>query len=142
MPLRIVQLGTPRAPDEGTRIGTVRRPPRGVPKSEYARQDWYDVWLPLLSPQPETMHLAQQAQQLATHNAAAGQKAWQQFAKTFRKELAAPDAARTLDLLAALSQHSALSLGCYCPNEALCHRSLLRAELAARQALIVDDPAQ
>ena len=139
MPLRIVRLGTPRAPDEGTRIGTVRRPPRGVPKSEFARQDWYDVWLPLLSPQPETMHMAQQAQKLAAQDAAAGQKAWQQFVKAFRKELAAPDAARTLDLLAALSQHSALSVGCYCPDEALCHRSLLRAELVARQALIVEE---
>lgn len=139
MPLRIVRLGTPRAPGEGTRIGTVRRPPRGVPKTEFARQDWYDTWLPLLSPQPETMHMAQQAQQLMAQDAAAGQKAWQQFVKAFRKELAAPDAARTLDLLAALSQHSALSVGCYCPDEALCHRSLLRAELVARQALIVDE---
>lgn len=139
MPLRIVRLGTPRAPDEGTRIGTVRRPPRGVLKSEYARQNWYDVWLPLLSPRPESMQLAQQAQQLMAHDTAAGQKAWQQFVKAFRKELAAPDAAHTLDLLAALSQHSALSLGCYCPDEALCHRSLLRAELAARTALIIDD---
>lgn len=139
MPLRIVRLGSPRAPDEGTRIGTVRRPPRGVPKSEFASQDWYDVWLPLLSPQPDTMHMAQQAQQLVAQDPEAGQKAWQQFLKAFRKELAAPDASRTLDLLAALSQHSALSVGCYCPDEALCHRSQLRAELVARQALIVDE---
>ncbi|MCT9813008.1 DUF488 family protein [Acidovorax sp. Be4] len=139
MPLRIVRLGSPRAPDEGTRIGTVRRPPRGVPKSEFASQDWYDVWLPLLSPQPDTMHMAQQAQQLVARDPEAGQKAWQQFLKAFRKELAAPDASRTLDLLAALSQHSALSVGCYCPDEALCHRSQLRAELVARQALIVDE---
>ena len=125
MPLRIVRLGTPRAAGEGTRIGTVRRPPRGVPKAEFASRDYYDVWYPLLSPSAELMAQGQQAQT---------DKEWEQFIKQFRKELAQPEASRTLDLLAALSQHSALSVGCYCEDEARCHRSVLRAELLARGA--------
>lgn len=125
MPLRIVRLGSPRAAGEGTRIGTVRRPPRGVPKAEFASRDYYDVWYPLLSPSPEAMAQGQQAQT---------DKEWEQFVKQFRKELAQPEASRTLDLLAALSQHSALSVGCYCEEEARCHRSVLRAELLARGA--------
>ena len=129
MPLRIVRLGTPRAAGEGTRIGTVRRPPRGVPKAEFASRDYYDVWYPLLSPSPEAMAQGQQAQT---------DKEWEQFVKQFRKELAQPEASRTLDLLAALSQHSALSVGCYCEEEARCHRSVLRAELQARGADIAD----
>ena len=128
MPLRIVRLGTPRAPGEGTRIGTVRRPPRGVPKAEFASRDYYDVWYPLLSPTPELVKEALQAQ------ADASDKEWAAFVKHFRKELAQPEASRTLDLLAALSKHSALSLGCYCEDEARCHRSVLRAELASRGA--------
>lgn len=125
MPLRIVRLGTPRAAGEGTRIGTVRRPPRGVPKAEFASRDYYDVWYPLLAPTQELMNQGQQAQT---------DKEWEAFAKQFRKELAQPEASRTLDLLAALSHHSAMSLGCYCEDEARCHRSVLRAELAQRGA--------
>ncbi len=125
MPLRIVRLGSPRTAGEGTRIGTVRRPPRGVPKAEFASRDYYDVWYPLLSPSAELMAQGQQAQT---------DKEWEQFVKQFRKELAQPEASRTLDLLAALSQHSALSVGCYCEEEARCHRSVLRAELLARGA--------
>lgn len=125
MPLRIVRLGTPRTAGEGTRIGTVRRPPRGVPKAEFASRDYYDVWYPLLSPTPELMAQGQQAQT---------DKEWEAFVKQFRKELAQPEASRTLDLLAALSHHSALSVGCYCEDEARCHRSVLRAELASRGA--------
>ena len=132
MPLRIVRLGTPRTPGEGTRIGTVRRPPRGVPKAEFASRDYYDVWYPLLSPTPELVKEALQAQ------ADASDKEWAAFVKHFRKELAQPEASRTLDLLAALSHHSAMSLGCYCEDEARCHRSVLRAELLARGAEIVD----
>ena len=132
MPLRIVRLGTPRAPGEGTRIGTVRRPPRGVPKAEFASRDYYDVWYPLLSPTPKLGKEALQAQ------ADASDKEWAAFVKHFRKELAQPEASRTLDLLAALSHHSAMSLGCYCEDEARCHRSVLRAELLARGAEIVD----
>ena len=130
MPLRIVRLGTPRAPGEGTRIGTVRRPPRGVPKAEFASRDYYDVWYPLLSPTPELVKEALQAQ------ADASDKEWAAFVKHFRKELAQPEASRTLDLLAALSHHSAMSLGCYCEDEARCHRSVLRALLAERGAEI------
>lgn len=130
MPLRIVRLGTPRVPGEGTRIGTVRRPPRGVPKAEFASQNWYDVWYPLLSPSAELMAQGQQAQ---------SDKEWQAFVKHFRKELAQPEASRTLDLLATLSHHGAMSLGCYCENEARCHRSVLREELAGRGADIATD---
>ncbi|MBB6563027.1 uncharacterized protein YeaO (DUF488 family) [Acidovorax soli] len=130
MALRIVRLGTPRAPGEGTRIGTVRRPPRGVPKAEFASQNWYDVWYPLLSPSAELMTQGQQAQT---------DKEWQLFTKLFRKELAQPEASRTLDLLATLSHHGAMSLGCYCENEARCHRSVLREELAGRGASIAAD---
>ena len=129
MPVRIVRLGTPRAAEEGTRIGTVRRPPRGVPKAEFASRDYYDVWYPLLSPSADLMAQGQQAQT---------DKDWDAFVKQFRKELALPEASRTLDLLAALSHHSAMSVGCYCENEARCHRSVLRAELLARGASVSD----
>lgn len=139
MAIRILQLGTPRAPDEGTRIGTVRRPPRGVPKAEFASRNWYDVWYPQLSPHPDTMALGQEA--LAIPNEAQRAKAWQQFLVHFRRELAQPEASRSLDLLAALSQHSHFSLGCYCADEAHCHRSVLRAELLARGARITDEGA-
>ncbi|MFN4118095.1 DUF488 domain-containing protein [Acidovorax sp.] len=128
MPLRIVRLGTPRAAGEGTRIGTVRRPPRGVPKAEFASRDYYDVWYPLLSPSADLMAQGQQAET---------DKEWEAFVKQFSKELAQPEASRTLDLLVALSHHSALSVGCYCEDEARCHRSVLRAELLARGAEVV-----
>ncbi|MNY88295.1 hypothetical protein D3C78_45540 [compost metagenome] len=137
MALRIVQLGTPRMPDEGLRIGTVRRPPRGVPKSAFASRNYYDVWYPELSPEPETMALAQESHRL--HDA--GQttqaaKQWTQFAKQFHKQLALPPAERTLQLLAALSRQTNFSMGCYCEDEARCHRSILRSLLAERGAEI------
>jgi uncharacterized protein YeaO (DUF488 family) len=125
MAVRVVRLGTPRAKGEGLRIGTVRRPPRGVPKSEFASQDWYDVWFPNLAPSVETMKLGQAAQTPAQ---------WTAFAKKVRAEMAAPDAARALDLLAALSHTADFSVGCYCEDEAHCHRSVLRALLAERGA--------
>lgn len=125
MAVRIVQLGTPRARDEGTRIGTVRRPPRGVPKEKFASQDWYDVWYPNLAPSVETMKQAQAAQTPAQ---------WAAFIKKFRAEMAQPDAARSLDVLAALSHHAQFSVGCYCDDEAQCHRSVLRALLKERGA--------
>ena len=127
MTLRIVRLGSPRAKDEGLRIGTVRRPPRGVPKAEFAAQDWYDLWYPNLAPSTELVKQAQQATTL---------KAWASFARKYRAEMAAPDNARTLDLLAALSHGSDFSVGCYCEDEAHCHRSVLRALLAERGASI------
>lgn len=125
MVVRVVRLGTPRAKGEGLRIGTVRRPPRGVPKAEFASQDWYDVWFPNLSPSAETVKFAQSAETSAQ---------WAAFAKKYRAEMAAPDNARTLDLLAALSHTADFSVGCYCEDEAHCHRSVLRALLAERGA--------
>ena len=127
MAIRIVRLGTPRLPGEGTRIGTVRRPPRGVPKSEFASGNWYDVWYPNLAPSAPLVQAAQAAQTDA---------GWRAFMKAYRTEMAAPDASRTLDLLAALSHTADFSLGCYCADEAHCHRSLLRELLAARGAEI------
>jgi len=128
MGIRIVRLGSPRAKDEGLRIGTVRRPPRGVPKSEFASQDWYDVWYPALAPSAE---LVKEAQDAATP------KAWAAFAKKYRAEMAAPDTARLLDLLAALSHGSDFSVGCYCEDEGRCHRSVLRALLDERGAVLL-----
>ena len=125
MVVRIVRLGTARSNDEGTRIGTVRRPPRGVPKSEFASGNWYDVWYPNLAPSVETMKLGQEAATPAE---------WAAFTKKYRREMAAPDANRSIDLLAALSQHSNFSVGCYCADEAHCHRSVLRALLAEKGA--------
>ncbi len=125
MSIRIVRLGSPRAPDEGTRIGTVRRPPRGVPKTEFARQNWYDVWYPVLAPSVETMKLGQTAETAAQ---------WTAFTRRYRKEMAAPEAAQALALLAALSRDSHFSVGCYCEDEAHCHRSVLRALLKEQGA--------
>lgn len=128
MSLRIVRLGTPRAPDEGLRIGTVRRPPRGVPKAEFASQNWYDCWYPNLAPSAETMALGQAAQ------ASGSDKDWTGFRRKYLAEMSQPDASRNLDLLAALSHGTNLSVGCYCEDEARCHRSLLRELLAKHGA--------
>ncbi|MBD7959146.1 MULTISPECIES: DUF488 domain-containing protein [Comamonas] len=137
MALRIVQLGTPRTPDEGLRIGTVRRPPRGVPKTAFASRDFYDVWYPELSPEPETMALAQESHRLYdAGQTAEANKQWALFARQFHKQLAHPPAERTLQLLAALSHQTNFSVGCYCKDEAHCHRSILRSLLAARSANI------
>jgi uncharacterized protein YeaO (DUF488 family) len=125
VPVRIVRLGSPRGPGEGTRIGTVRRPPRGVPRSEFAARDYYDVWYPELAPSVETMKLGQQAETPAQ---------WAAFVKAYRREMAEPAAARTIALLAALSRHADFSVGCYCEIEAQCHRSVLRALLAEQGA--------
>jgi len=128
MAIRIVRLGTPRAPDEGLRIGTVRRPPRGVRKSEFASRNFYDVWYPNLSPSAEVVALALSAET---------DKDWRAFVKRFKSEMAAPDASKSLDLLAALSHTTNFSVGCYCENEARCHRSVLRALLEERGAEVV-----
>ncbi|NJD87589.1 MAG: DUF488 family protein [Betaproteobacteria bacterium] len=125
MAVRIVRLGTPRARGEGTRIGTVRRPPRGVPKAEFAARDYYDVWFPNLAPSLETMKAAQAATTPAQ---------WAAFARKYRAEMAAPDAAHAIELLAILSRHADFSVGCYCEDESRCHRSLLRELLAAAGA--------
>lgn len=137
MSIRIVQLGSPRAPGEGLRIGTVRRPPRGVPKAEFASRNYYDQWLPELSPLPDTMAMAQESHRLHdAGQAAEAAKLWKQFDKQFRKQLAEAPAERTLQLLAALSQQTNFSVGCYCDDEARCHRSILRSLLAAQGAAI------
>jgi len=128
MAISIVQLGQPRKPGEGVRIGTVRRPPRGVPKSDFAQLDYYDVWFPNVSP---TADLVQEA----LH--AADERAWAAFARKFRHEMKAPDRSRELDVLAALSHHANFSVGCYCKDESRCHRSLLRELLLERGAAVV-----
>src|ERR1022692_4774783 len=128
MSIFIVQLGAPRKPGEGPRIGTVRRPPRGVPKTDFARLDYYDVWFPNLSPSAELV-------QEALH--AADDRAWAALARKFRREMSAPDRSRELDVLAALSHHANFSVGCYCRDESRCHRSLLRELLLERGADVV-----
>jgi len=128
MAVRIVRLGSPRAKGEGLRIGTVRRPPRGVPKSAFAEQDWYDVWLPILAPSPATLKLGQ---------AAATPAQWRAFLRKYRAEMSAPDAGHVLDLLAALSRRTSLSVGCYCESESRCHRSALRALLLEHGAEVL-----
>jgi uncharacterized protein YeaO (DUF488 family) len=127
MAIRIVRLGSSRLPGEGLRIGTVRRPPRGVAKSEFARQNWYDVWYPNLAPSADAVKLAL---------GAADPKAWAAFVRRYRAEMAQPDAARTIQLLAALSAHAAFSVGCYCEDEARCHRSVLRELLVENGAKV------
>jgi uncharacterized protein YeaO (DUF488 family) len=119
--VRIVRLGSPRLKDEGPRLGTVRRPPRGVPKGEFARRDFYDVWYPNLAPSVATMKLGL---------GAATPAEWKRFARAYKAEMAAPDAARTIAMLAVLSCHADFSVGCYCEDESRCHRSLLRELLA------------
>lgn len=116
MSVRVVRLGMPRAAGEGTRIGTVRRPPRGVPKAEFAAQDWYDVWYPNLAPTVETMKLGLAAESDAE---------WKRFERQYRKEMSAPDARRSVELLAVLSRSASFSVGCYCEDENRCHRSIL-----------------
>lgn len=121
MSLRIVQLGSPRAEGEGPRLGTVRRPPRGVPKSDFASGNWYDAWYPNLAPSVETMKLGQGAETAAQ---------WRAFEKAFEAEMAQPEHRRTIEVLALLSRTADFSLGCYCADEARCHRGILRRLLA------------
>ena len=125
MSVRIVRLGSERSPREGVRIGTVRRPPRGVAKSRFAPDNWYDTWLPELSPTPELV-----SQGLA----AANDKEWARFVSKFRAEMKAPAASHALDLIATLSHHADVSVGCYCEDEVRCHRSVLRSLLEERDA--------
>ena len=125
MAVRVVRLGSARVKDEGVRIGTVRRPPRGVPKPEFASRNWYDVWFPNLAPSLETMKLAQRADTPAK---------WAAFARRYRAEMSSPEARHSIELLATLSHSSDFSVGCYCEDEAHCHRSILRALLAEKGA--------
>ena len=124
----MLRLGTPRARGEGVRLGTVRRPPRGVPKSQFAQRDFYDVWLPTLSPTAPLVSLALKSKD---------ERSWKTFERKFRAQMRKPEAAHTLDVLAALSRQTDFSLGCYCENEARCHRSVLKKLLAERGAEIV-----
>ncbi len=117
MAIRVIRLGSPRIDGEGTRIGTVRRPPRGVPKAEFAARNWYDVWFPELAPRLETLKLG--------HDAKSPQQ-WAAFAGKYRREMSLPQASRALELLAALSHESNFSVGCYCQDVSRCHRSILR----------------
>jgi len=128
MAVRIVRLGSARAPHEGLRIGTVRRPPRGVPKSDFAKKDWYDVWFPTLSPSPETVKLA--------HHASTPED-WRTFFKHYHHEMSTPENQHAIALLAALSHTTDFSVGCYCEDEAHCHRSALRELLAGHGARII-----
>jgi uncharacterized protein YeaO (DUF488 family) len=127
MAIRVVRLGAKRVRGEGLRLGTVRRPPRGVPRSKFAAQDWYDLWFPVLAPSEATLRLGQNA----TTDAG-----WRRFARRYRAEMNLPAASQALDLLAALSHRASLSVGCYCEDESHCHRSLLRAMLTARGAVV------
>ena len=129
-----MRLGSERHPHEGLRIGTVRRPPRGVAKQDYARRDFFDVWLPLLAPSEALLHEVKAG--------GADEHSWRTFVRKFRAEMQQPDAARTLDLLAALSHATQLSVGCYCADELHCHRSILRELLTERGATFASgDPS-
>ena len=126
MPIRVVRLGDPRLADEGLRIGTVRRPPRGVPKADFAARDFYDVWLPEVAPSEELLKLGQ---------AAHGTDHWRAFTRRYRAEMKQPEKTHVLDLLAALSRTTSFSVGCYCASEERCHRSILRELLLERGAV-------
>ncbi len=128
MPIRVVRLGTRRAAGEGLRLGIVRRPPRGVPKARFAKDDWYDLWLPDLAPSEPLVKQALRA---------SSDREWRAFVKKYRNEMAAPEKARLIDLLAALSRSSSFSVGCYCEDENRCHRSVLRMLLKERGAKLV-----
>jgi uncharacterized protein YeaO (DUF488 family) len=125
MTIRVVRLGTARAAGEGLRIGTVRRPPRGVPKAKLVSGDWYDVWFPLLAPSEATVKLGL---------GATTDREWAAFERKYRREMTSPDPSRALDLLSALSRAADFSVGCYCADESRCHRSVLRALLRERGA--------
>jgi len=127
MPITVVRLGSPRSSDEGLRLGTVRRPPRGVPKTDFAKLDYYDVWFPNVAPSQELVAFALQAKD---------EKTWKAFERKYRAEMNEPEASRVLDLLAALSHQTNFAVGCYCENEERCHRSILKTLLAERGASI------
>ena len=128
MAIRIVRLGSPRSSTEGLRLGTVRRPPRGVPKTKFASENWYDVWFPNLAPSLETMKLGLAAKTPAQ---------WAGFIRKYRAEMAVPEHAHTIQLLAKLSHQTNFSVGCYCEDEAHCHRSVLRALLLEHGAKVI-----
>ncbi|HUI70372.1 MAG TPA: DUF488 family protein [Spirochaetia bacterium] len=126
MAISVVRLGSPRGKDEGTRVGTVRRPPRGVRKTDYARLDFYDVWLPQLAPSAKLVSWIQKSPDKAS--------SWKQFERQYTREMSTPDNARLLDFLVALSRQTNFSIGCFCEDESKCHRSILRKLLEKRGA--------
>ena len=130
MSVRVVRLGTPRLPGEGTRIGTVRRPPRGVPKTQFSTENWYDVWFPNLAPSVETVEIMKRGQD------ARSPAQWAQFTRKYRAEMSAPAAKHDLELLAVLSHTSDFSVGCYCEDEGRCHRSILKQLLIQNGAKV------
>lgn len=132
MSVRVVRLGTPRLRDEGLRLGTVRRPPRGVPRTEFATRDYYDVWLPDLAPSATLLSRITSLPLTPVR--------WRRFTREYRKEMRAPSAQRLIALLAALSTHTNFSVGCYCEDESRCHRSVLRALLTDAGALMAQEP--
>jgi uncharacterized protein YeaO (DUF488 family) len=127
MTITIVKLGSPRKENEGLRIGTVRRPPRGVPKTDFAKLNYYDVWFPNLAPSGDLVSMGR---------AAGDDVAWRKFARLYKAEMNVPEASRTIDLLAALSHQTNFSVGCYCEDESRCHRSILRELLAEKGAAL------
>jgi uncharacterized protein YeaO (DUF488 family) len=129
VPIRVVRLGTPRTPDEGPRLGTVRRPPRGIKKADYGRLHYYDLWLPDLAPSAPLVSYAY-AEELTPRR-------WASYARRYRSEMRAPAAQRLIALLAALSSQANFSVGCYCEDETRCHRSLLRELLAESGATMI-----
>lgn len=130
MSIRVVRLGAPRAPDEGTRLGTVRRPPRGVRKEDFASRDYFDVWLPELAPSAEVVSWALSEPWTNAR--------WERYARRYRKEMREPAARHLIELLASLSRQTSFSIGCYCEDASRCHRSLLRELLAEAGASITD----
>jgi uncharacterized protein YeaO (DUF488 family) len=128
MAIKIIRLGSPRFRGEGLRIGTVRRPPRGVPKNQFAKKNWYDVWFPILAPSDQTVKFALSASTPAE---------WARFVKKYRAEMSMPDTRHALALLAELSHQTSFSVGCYCEDESRCHRSVLR-QLLKEQGAEVD----
>lgn len=132
MAIRIVRLGSPRGEGEGLRLGTVRRPPRGVPKTEYALRNFYDVWLPDLAPSEALLKRAREADD---------ERSWQTFVKRYRAEMRRPEAVRLLQVLAALSRQTDFSVGCYCADESRCHRAVLRELLREQGALLAGETA-
>jgi uncharacterized protein YeaO (DUF488 family) len=131
MGIRVVRLGSPRARGEGLRIGTVRRPPRGVRKADYGRRDFYDVWLPELAPSPALFSWARAAAWTSSR--------WRHYARRYRREMSEPRARHLIDTLAALSRQTSFSVGCYCADETMCHRSLLRGLLEDAGAAMSED---
>jgi len=129
MPVHVVRLGTPRLKDEGLRIGTVRRPPRGVPKAEFASRNFYDVWFPELAPSEALLKLGQ---------AADDEKRWRTFTRKYRAEMGKTEKKRLLELLAAMSRQTNFSVGCYCADESRCHRSILKELLVEHGAVLAD----